>query len=257
MSFPPVKTLPLGDFWLMQVKWTVGLLVLVSWDWHLHFFWVQQEKPGRMQMTSPPQSCRLAPAGAATSHGTKQIQRVWIHAFPSRGHLCKPTSLPPQGSRQEADALTEDFWLQPQPIVSRRALGDTRRRGLSPPHAWSLCTALDYARAQKCPGNLVSRHKQKSSIKTTGKVKSLLQSRFRPVLFSDWRSLAQIRPHFTRRCILGITSSNQLRHTICKHLHERPQHWHAGVLGIKKFNWEGYAMLPEVWTSGILREMST
>lgn len=72
MSLPPVKTLPLGEFRFMQVKWIVGLLVLVSWDWHLHFFRVQQEKPGRMQMTPPPQSCRLAPAGAATSMGPRK-----------------------------------------------------------------------------------------------------------------------------------------------------------------------------------------
>lgn len=83
---------------------------------------------------------RPAPAGALTSHGTKRIQRAWIRAFPSPGLLQKSTSLPLQGFRLEADVLPEDFWLQPQPIVSHGALGHMGRRGLSPLPASSLWT---------------------------------------------------------------------------------------------------------------------
>lgn len=108
-----MKTLPLGDFWFTQVKWIVGPLVLVSWDWHLHFFWVQQGKPSRMQTTSSPRS--KVGLGA-----TRPPQGLWLPMGPRKynGFGCKSTSVSLEGSRQEADALTEDFWLHPQPTVS-------------------------------------------------------------------------------------------------------------------------------------------
>lgn len=110
----------------------------------------RKAKQDANDILSPVQSgtgSRPAPAGAWTSRGTGKIQRAWIRAFTA-----------------------------PQPIVSWGALRDMHRRGLSPPHASSLCTALDYTKAQKLPWNLVTRHKQKSLIKITMSVKSLLQS---------------------------------------------------------------------------------
>lgn len=75
ISLPPVKTLPLGDFWFTQVKWIAGPLVLVSWDWHLHLFWVQQEKPSRMLTTTSP--CSKVGPGAAGP-----LQGLWLPMGP-------------------------------------------------------------------------------------------------------------------------------------------------------------------------------
>lgn len=48
------------------------------------------------------------------------------------------TSLLAQGSRQKADALTKDFWLEPQTIISH-ALWDTCRRTFP-----SMCIKSSY-----------------------------------------------------------------------------------------------------------------
>lgn len=65
-----MKTLPWGDFWFTQVTRIVGPLVLVSWDWHLHFFQVHQEKPSRIQATSSPWS-KAGPGAAWPLQGLR------------------------------------------------------------------------------------------------------------------------------------------------------------------------------------------